>query len=52
MTIKAIKEHDWYTNPPRVLASVEEDGQDRIVWIPMAEVYVNPQARAEHEPRT
>ena len=43
MTIKAIKMFDWTRQ--LVLAWIVENGQDRIAWIPMAEVYVNQQAR-------
>jgi hypothetical protein len=40
-TIKAIALFDW-TNQ-RVLVRTKEDGQDRIEWVEMREVYVNPQ---------
>ena len=40
-TTKAVKEFDW-TNQ-RVLVRTKEDGQDRIEWVEMATVYVNPQ---------
>jgi hypothetical protein len=43
-TIKAIAEFDW--DNQRVLVRTKEDGQDRIEWIEMATVYVNPQDEA------
>ncbi len=39
-TIKAVKEFDWINQ--RVLCRTKEDGQDRIEWVEMDEVYVSP----------